>query len=293
MASASARDHVWSASRLEAYRSLPLLLLRGQRAGPGAPARSRPKGWTPASWATSTTSILEDVLPGRSARSRPGDLDQLLAALPGVAAASPGRGAAAVRDSARPPGGTQTRERSSRTSAARWRRWQRCRAALSPTQHEAAFGLCGQPELVVREGDDSFRLRGFIDRVDRAADGRVRVIDYKTAGPGPFSRKAVAEGKKLQLPLYALAARDALGLGEPVEGFYWHVRHAEPSRFTLGGSRAGRRRDGRGGRQGLGGGATAREVAILCPTRPPMAVRPTVRRPPSAGTTGPGSGASA
>ncbi|TFG71229.1 MAG: hypothetical protein E4H27_05055, partial [Anaerolineales bacterium] len=41
------------------------------------------------------------------------------------------------------------------------------------------------------------------------------------------------QGKKLQLPLYALAARDALGLGNPADGFYWHVRDAQPSGFTL------------------------------------------------------------
>jgi hypothetical protein len=35
------------------------------------------------------------------------------------------------------------------------------------------------------------------------------------------------------LPLYALAAQEALGLGHVVDGFYWHVQHAQPSRFTL------------------------------------------------------------
>jgi hypothetical protein len=40
-------------------------------------------------------------------------------------------------------------------------------------------------------------------------------------------------GKKLQLPLYALGARDALGLGEPEEGFYWHVVQGERSGFAL------------------------------------------------------------
>jgi RecB family exonuclease len=102
-----------------------------------------------------------------------------------------------------------------------------------PYQHEAVFGLWGRPPLVVREGQDAFRLRGFIDRVDRAPDGRVRVIDYKTAGPWAYTKKAVTEGKLLQLPLYALAARDALELGEPVEGFYWHVRQAQPSSFQM------------------------------------------------------------
>ena len=87
--------------------------------------------------------------------------------------------------------------------------------------------------MVVGQGEDSFRLRGFIDRVDRAPDGRVRVIDYKTAGPWAYTKKAVTEGKKLQLPLYALAARDALRLGDPAEGFYWHVRQAESSSFQM------------------------------------------------------------
>jgi hypothetical protein len=102
-----------------------------------------------------------------------------------------------------------------------------------PYLHEAPFGLQDQPALIVCDGDDSFRLRGFIDRVDRTPDGRVRVIDYKTAGPSSFTNRAVADGKKVQIPLYALAARDALELGEPVEGFYWHVRYAEPSKFRL------------------------------------------------------------
>jgi RecB family exonuclease len=77
------------------------------------------------------------------------------------------------------------------------------------------------------------RLRGFIDRVDRAPDGRLRIIDYKTAGPWAYTNKALTEGKRLQLPLYALGARDALGMGEPIDGFYWHVQHAQASPFTL------------------------------------------------------------
>jgi RecB family exonuclease len=103
-----------------------------------------------------------------------------------------------------------------------------------PWQHEAAFGIKGQPALVIRDGEDSLHLRGFIDRVDRDPAGRVRIIDYKTSSPYDFTAKSVQEGKRLQLPLYALAARDALGLGEPVDGFYWHVRHAKASAFTLG-----------------------------------------------------------
>jgi hypothetical protein len=65
------------------------------------------------------------------------------------------------------------------------------------------------------------------------------VVDYKTGGPYAFTNSAIAQGKKLQLPIYALAARDALRLGRPVEGFYWHIQHAVPSGFTLSGFRGG------------------------------------------------------
>ena len=102
---------------------------------------------------------------------------------------------------------------------------------------EQSFGIPGKPgpPLELRDdGGDILRLRGFIDRADCTPGNQVRVIDYKTAGPGArYAPKAVREGKNLQLPLYALAAEQALGLGPVTDGFYWHVRHAAPSSFTL------------------------------------------------------------
>ena len=71
--------------------------------------------------------------------------------------------------------------------------------------------------------------------MDRAPDGGLRIIDYKTGGPAAFTVKAVIESKKLQLPLYALAAAQALGLGPVVDGFYRHAQQAEASKFTLAG----------------------------------------------------------
>ena len=108
-----------------------------------------------------------------------------------------------------------------------------------PFAFEARFGIAGLPPLVVDAGGDSFRVRGVIDRVDSAPGHRVRIIDYKTGGPSPYSKRALEEGKKLQAPLYALAARDALELGDPVDGFYWHVRHARRSGLTLRGFEGG------------------------------------------------------
>jgi ATP-dependent helicase/DNAse subunit B len=98
---------------------------------------------------------------------------------------------------------------------------------------EAAFGFGKHAALELEDGDDRLRLRGFIDRVDRDANGRIRIIDYKLAGPYKFTARAFAEGKKMQLPLYARAAEQALGLGQVADGFYWHYRTAEASRFTL------------------------------------------------------------
>ena len=66
---------------------------------------------------------------------------------------------------------------------------------------------------------DDLTLRGRIDRIDVAPDGRGAVIrDYKTAskvaGAGAFDDRGA-----LQVPLYIRAVRDLLGL-EPIAGIY-------------------------------------------------------------------------
>ena len=99
-----------------------------------------------------------------------------------------------------------------------------------PTAPELAFGLRGRPPLVL-PGEPVVRLRGYIDRVDRAPDGRIRVIDYK-AGSSPISARRLEEGTRVQLPLYALAAQEILE-GEVASGFYWHVTSARPSYLKL------------------------------------------------------------
>ena len=61
------------------------------------------------------------------------------------------------------------------------------------------------------DGTPPVRIYGEIDRIDRLPSGGIEVIDYKTGRV--TSQKGVDEN--LQLTIYALACRDALGLGTP------------------------------------------------------------------------------
>ncbi len=61
------------------------------------------------------------------------------------------------------------------------------------------------------EGGVPVAVHGWIDRIDRLPGGGIEVIDYKTGRAG--RQQDVDES--LQLSIYALACRDALGLGAP------------------------------------------------------------------------------
>lgn len=102
---------------------------------------------------------------------------------------------------------------------------------FTPHTMEARFGM-GNPSLVLKTSAGDVRLHGYIDRLDSAPDGSLRVIDYK-AGSAAISASHLKEGRRLQLPIYAMAARDALGLGEISGGFYWHIQKAEASSLKL------------------------------------------------------------
>lgn len=102
---------------------------------------------------------------------------------------------------------------------------------FTPHTMEARFGM-GNPSLVLKTSAGDVRLHGYIDRLDSAPDGSLRVIDYK-AGSTLISASHLKEGRRLQLPIYAMAARDALGLGDISGGFYWHIQKAEASSLKL------------------------------------------------------------
>ncbi len=92
---------------------------------------------------------------------------------------------------------------------------------FEPWLLEAAFGEQEDSERPTLELD-GWGLHGAIDRVDRAADGRALVIDYKLSG-SVTPREKFEEQAKLQLPLYLLAVAEHWG-AQPVGGLYHPLR---------------------------------------------------------------------
>ena len=80
-------------------------------------------------------------------------------------------------------------------------------SASTVTGEEVEFSLTLEPD----EGGAPVAVHGWIDRIDRLPGGGIEVIDYKTGRAG--RQQDVDES--LQLTIYALACRDALGLGTP------------------------------------------------------------------------------
>ena len=102
----------------------------------------------------------------------------------------------------------------------------------TPNGFEQFFGIQDSPPLVLDIDGDIVRIRGVIDRLDTNSEGSLRVIDYKS-GSGHFSPFDLQDGSRLQLPIYALAAQEALRLGNVEEGFYWSVKDAKASAIKL------------------------------------------------------------
>ncbi|WP_343035713.1 PD-(D/E)XK nuclease family protein [Isoptericola sediminis] len=121
----------------------------------------------------------------------------------------------------------------------------RAERVAHPVASEVAFGTGADDaapavEVPVTRPDGTpgrVLLRGSVDMVSRAAGGTVLVTDLKTGRRDAFkpieAGDPLVAGTKLQLPVYALAARDAVGDGTAgVEAGYWFVRK-DPGRIEL------------------------------------------------------------
>jgi ATP-dependent helicase/DNAse subunit B len=105
-------------------------------------------------------------------------------------------------------------------------------AGWQPAEFECRFGIEGAPFLEIMVDGQPVRLRGLIDRIDRDRHGKLRVIDYKSGG-SHLAAQDLIEGRRLQLPLYALAVEQALGIGKVTEGLYWKLFAQESGSLRL------------------------------------------------------------
>jgi ATP-dependent helicase/nuclease subunit B len=223
-----APTHPWSASRLETFGACPFAFFAAYvlklEARPPAEA-----GYDVRQLGTMYHAILETLF---RAAPDPTDRDALLAALPGIARKI--FDAAPATYGFRPTAlWRQQRAELERILADTVRALSAASAGWRPAHFELAFGAGAAPPLMVRGADDqAIQLRGYIDRVDVNAAGELRVVDYK-AGSSSISQSDLDDGTRLQLALYALALRDALKIGAPVAGLYWHIGAARASSLRL------------------------------------------------------------
>jgi RecB family exonuclease len=118
--------------------------------------------------------------------------------------------------------------------------WQERGVLPRPHLFEVDFGLPA-PEgqvphgpLVIRAGDTEVRVSGRIDRVDLAEVGEevgFWIIDYKTGRSSHYTSTDLAEYRRLQLTLYALAVEEVLLAGHkarPLGLAYWLVGEGGP-----------------------------------------------------------------
>ncbi|HEY3000546.1 MAG TPA: PD-(D/E)XK nuclease family protein, partial [Acidimicrobiales bacterium] len=100
----------------------------------------------------------------------------------------------------------------------------------TPIAAEYAFGRdASAPPVGITLADGrTLRFRGSADRIDATSDGRLVVLDYKTGRPDEYRRLGPDNpddrGTKLQLVVYAQAARAAVGRPDArVDAQYWFV----------------------------------------------------------------------
>lgn len=220
-------EHVWSPSRLENYGACPFFFLTASvlKLDPRDPPEP---GYDPAQLGLVLHAVLEQVYP---AAADPGDTMEVLQTLPQIAKE-------AFAEAPEIFGFRPTalwaleQEELLETLGTTIEALGEISIDWMPYAYEQVFGLRGIPPLQIDIDGNAVLIRGVIDRVDLNDKGEVRVIDYKT-GSSHLSRNDLISGRRLQLAVYAMGARDALELGEPVEGLYWTIRAAKPGGLKL------------------------------------------------------------
>lgn len=219
--------HIWSASRLEAYGACPQMFYIGvaldlERVEPAS------LGLDVRQIGSILHKILEETY---GATANPADVDSVLKKLPAVA-----RHIFETAPQAygfRPSELWELEQEQFLTQLENTiRALDEVSAGWTPFAYEAMFGIQHAPPLEIPVGQEQLLVRGVIDRVDRNTAGELRVVDYKT-GSSHLAQDDLKNGRRLQLPLYALAARDALQLGDPVDGMYWKILAAEAGSLKL------------------------------------------------------------
>lgn len=112
--------------------------------------------------------------------------------------------------------------------------WRSSRGA-SVLASELSFGSAGAPPVHVPLARGAVAMRGSADKVDRAADGTLLVTDVKTGSSWRYddiAKDPVVAGTRLQLPVYAHAARTAYGTPR-AEAMYWFVRKDAGKRIAV------------------------------------------------------------
>ena len=94
---------------------------------------------------------------------------------------------------------------------------------------ELTFGMNGSDPVTITCAPGQILMRGSADKVDQSSHGTLYVTDIKSGRATKFKaleHDPVAAGSKLQLPVYAHAARREFA-GDTVEAHYWFVRGAD------------------------------------------------------------------
>lgn len=219
-------EHTWSPSRLEYYGTCPYQFYI--RTALGLEARAVPQlGLEPGQLGSMLHKILEDTY--RNA-SDPKDIAAVLSSLEIIAGQV---FSDAPRQFGFRPSTLWENEKAELLDKLR----QTIQALVAetdwtPIEFEMEFGKGDYPPLIIDLGSEVLRIRGVVDRVDRNSSGQLRVIDYKS-GSTHLTANDLKDGHRLQLPIYALAVRDARKLGIPVEGIYWKILGAEAGSLKL------------------------------------------------------------